>query len=153
VILEKLGRKGDSNQQTYDLQQFEMGGFVAAISKFEAWEMLNGCDKFSASLLEFVIEITADRDSFSVDIEEKNARKEEILEKQQAFLQIQKNGLQEAGEIYDCDGLTLEKIIKCDMYIGDLKDTKGHIIGLTCGNKREDFNLIRGWFIMCMYKC
>lgn len=36
-------------------------------------------------------------------------------------------------QIYDRDGLTLGEFIKGDMYIRDLKNTKGHITGLTCG--------------------
>lgn len=36
-------------------------------------------------------------------------------------------------QIYDRDGLTLGEFIKGDMYIRDLKNTKGHISGLTCG--------------------
>ncbi|KAL9252353.1 WD repeat-containing protein [Drosera capensis] len=35
--------------------------------------------------------------------------------------------------IYDRDGLTIGEFIKGDMYIRDLKNTKGHISGLTCG--------------------
>ncbi|XP_072959988.1 uncharacterized protein [Typha angustifolia] len=37
------------------------------------------------------------------------------------------------AKIYDRDGLTLGEFIKGDMYIRDLKNTKGHISGLTCG--------------------
>ncbi|XP_010415936.1 PREDICTED: WD repeat-containing protein 70 [Camelina sativa] len=37
------------------------------------------------------------------------------------------------AKIYDRDGLTLGEFIKGDMYIRDLKNTKGHICGLTCG--------------------
>ncbi|XP_076944555.1 uncharacterized protein LOC143615275 [Bidens hawaiensis] len=37
------------------------------------------------------------------------------------------------AKIYDRDGLTLGEFIKGDMYIRDLKNTKGHITGLTCG--------------------
>lgn len=36
-------------------------------------------------------------------------------------------------QIYDRDGLTLGEFVKGDMYIRDLKNTKGHITGLTCG--------------------
>lgn len=36
-------------------------------------------------------------------------------------------------QIYDRDGLTLGEFMKGDMYIRDLKNTKGHISGLTCG--------------------
>lgn len=36
-------------------------------------------------------------------------------------------------QIYDRDGLTLGEFVKGDMYIRDLKNTKGHICGLTCG--------------------
>lgn len=36
-------------------------------------------------------------------------------------------------QIYDRDGLTLGEFMKGDMYIRDLKNTKGHICGLTCG--------------------
>lgn len=36
-------------------------------------------------------------------------------------------------QIYDRDGLTLVEFVKGDMYIRDLKNTKGHITGLTCG--------------------
>lgn len=38
-----------------------------------------------------------------------------------------------ALQIYDRDGLTLGEFVKGDMYIRDLKNTKGHITGLTCG--------------------
>lgn len=38
-----------------------------------------------------------------------------------------------ASQIYDRDGLTLGEFVKGDMYIRDLKNTKGHISGLTCG--------------------
>lgn len=37
------------------------------------------------------------------------------------------------AKIYDRDGLTLGEFIKGDMYIRDLKNTKGHISGLTGG--------------------
>ncbi|KAK2986347.1 hypothetical protein RJ640_026611 [Escallonia rubra] len=37
------------------------------------------------------------------------------------------------AKIYDRDGLTLGEFMKGDMYIRDLKNTKGHITGLTCG--------------------
>ncbi|GAA0144889.1 hypothetical protein LIER_05213 [Lithospermum erythrorhizon] len=37
------------------------------------------------------------------------------------------------AKIYDRDGLTLGEFIKGDMYIRDLKHTKGHICGITCG--------------------
>ncbi|KAK4792405.1 hypothetical protein SAY86_022840 [Trapa natans] len=37
------------------------------------------------------------------------------------------------AKIYDRDGLTLGEFIKGDMYIRDLKNTKGHISGLTWG--------------------
>ncbi|KAI3802075.1 hypothetical protein L1987_30200 [Smallanthus sonchifolius] len=37
------------------------------------------------------------------------------------------------AKIYDRDGLALGEFIKGDMYIRDLKNTKGHITGLTCG--------------------
>ncbi|XP_038888479.1 WD repeat-containing protein 70 [Benincasa hispida] len=37
------------------------------------------------------------------------------------------------AKIYDRDGLTLGEFMKGDMYIRDLKNTKGHISGLTCG--------------------
>lgn len=37
------------------------------------------------------------------------------------------------SQIYDRDGLTLGEFVKGDMYIRDLKNTKGHISGLTCG--------------------
>ncbi|KAF9610661.1 hypothetical protein IFM89_023917 [Coptis chinensis] len=37
------------------------------------------------------------------------------------------------AKIYDRDGLTLGEYVKGDMYIRDLKNTKGHISGLTCG--------------------
>nr|GMD12218.1 WD repeat-containing protein 70 [Ipomoea batatas] len=36
-------------------------------------------------------------------------------------------------KIYDRDGLTLAESERGDMYIRDLKNTKGHISGLTCG--------------------
>ncbi|XP_057548841.1 uncharacterized protein LOC130827205 isoform X2 [Amaranthus tricolor] len=45
------------------------------------------------------------------------------------------------AKIYDRDGLTIGEFMKGDMYIRDLKNTKGHISGLTCGewhpNKKE----------------
>ncbi|KAJ0113267.1 hypothetical protein Patl1_01681 [Pistacia atlantica] len=37
------------------------------------------------------------------------------------------------AKIYDRDGLTLGEFVKGDMYIRDLKNTKGHICGLTSG--------------------
>ncbi|KAG9447735.1 hypothetical protein H6P81_013863 [Aristolochia fimbriata] len=37
------------------------------------------------------------------------------------------------AKIYDRDGLSLGEFVKGDMYIRDLKNTKGHISGLTCG--------------------
>ncbi|XP_057438470.1 uncharacterized protein LOC130730471 [Lotus japonicus] len=37
------------------------------------------------------------------------------------------------AKIYDRDGLTLGEFMKGDMYIRDLKNTKGHITGLTWG--------------------
>lgn len=37
------------------------------------------------------------------------------------------------AKIYDRDGLTLGEFVKGDMYIRDLKNTKGHISGLTYG--------------------
>ncbi|XP_071689416.1 uncharacterized protein [Rutidosis leptorrhynchoides] len=37
------------------------------------------------------------------------------------------------AKIYDRDGLTMGEFVKGDMYIRDLKNTKGHITGLTCG--------------------
>ncbi|TVU30443.1 hypothetical protein EJB05_22067 [Eragrostis curvula] len=37
------------------------------------------------------------------------------------------------AKIYDRDGLTLGEFVKGDMYIRDLKNTKGHISGLTSG--------------------
>ncbi|KAL9261513.1 WD repeat-containing protein [Drosera capensis] len=37
------------------------------------------------------------------------------------------------AKIYDRNGLTIGEFIKGDMYIRDLKNTKGHISGLTCG--------------------
>lgn len=37
------------------------------------------------------------------------------------------------AKIYDRDGLTLGEFVKGDMYLRDLKNTKGHITGLTCG--------------------
>ncbi|GAV84173.1 WD40 domain-containing protein [Cephalotus follicularis] len=37
------------------------------------------------------------------------------------------------AKIYDRDGLTLGEFVKGDMYIVDLKQTKGHLSGLTCG--------------------
>eukprot|EP01018_Ginkgo_biloba_P021759 Gb_32940 [translate_table: standard] len=37
------------------------------------------------------------------------------------------------AKIYDRDGLTLGEFAKGDMYLRDLKNTKGHISGLTCG--------------------
>ncbi|OEL27975.1 WD repeat-containing protein 70 [Dichanthelium oligosanthes] len=37
------------------------------------------------------------------------------------------------NQIYDRDGLTLGEFVKGDMYIRDLKNTKGHISGLTGG--------------------
>ncbi|KAL7113212.1 hypothetical protein ACP275_04G048100 [Erythranthe tilingii] len=37
------------------------------------------------------------------------------------------------AKIYDRDGLTLGEFVKGDMYIRDLKNTKGHITGLTYG--------------------
>ncbi|KAH9327103.1 hypothetical protein KI387_007281, partial [Taxus chinensis] len=37
------------------------------------------------------------------------------------------------AKIYDRDGLTLGEFVKGDMYLRDLKNTKGHISGLTCG--------------------
>lgn len=36
-------------------------------------------------------------------------------------------------QIYDRDGLTSEEFIKGDMYLCDLMNTKGHLLGLTCG--------------------
>lgn len=36
-------------------------------------------------------------------------------------------------QIYDRDGLTLGEFVRGDMYIRDLKNTKGHISGLTGG--------------------
>ncbi|KAM1044514.1 hypothetical protein ACFX13_036386 [Malus domestica] len=39
----------------------------------------------------------------------------------------------EKSMIYDRDRLTLGEFVKEDMYIRDLKNTKGHISGLTCG--------------------
>lgn len=36
-------------------------------------------------------------------------------------------------QIYDRDGLTLGEFLRGDMYIRDLKNTKGHISGLTGG--------------------
>ncbi|XP_074268443.1 uncharacterized protein LOC141591854 [Silene latifolia] len=45
------------------------------------------------------------------------------------------------AKIFDRDGLTIGEFVKGDMYIRDLKNTKGHITGLTCGewhpNKKE----------------
>uniref|UniRef100_A0A803M949 Transducin/WD40 repeat-like superfamily protein n=1 Tax=Chenopodium quinoa TaxID=63459 RepID=A0A803M949_CHEQI len=45
------------------------------------------------------------------------------------------------AKIYDRDGLTIGEFVKGDMYIRDLKNTKGHISGITCGewhpNKKE----------------
>lgn len=37
------------------------------------------------------------------------------------------------AKIYDRDGLTIGEFVKGDMYIRDLKNTKGHISGITCG--------------------
>ncbi|GMH20434.1 hypothetical protein Nepgr_022275 [Nepenthes gracilis] len=37
------------------------------------------------------------------------------------------------AKIYDRDGLTIGEFMKGDMYIRDLKNTKGHISGITCG--------------------
>ncbi|KAM7501520.1 hypothetical protein LguiB_000424 [Lonicera macranthoides] len=37
------------------------------------------------------------------------------------------------AKIYDHDGLTLGEFVKGDMHICDLKNTKGHKMGLTCG--------------------
>lgn len=37
------------------------------------------------------------------------------------------------AKIYDRDGLTVGEFVKGDMYIRDLKNTKGHITGITCG--------------------
>ncbi|KAM7496156.1 hypothetical protein LguiA_020570 [Lonicera macranthoides] len=37
------------------------------------------------------------------------------------------------AKIYDRDGLTLGEFVKGDMHICDLKNTKGHKMGLTCG--------------------
>ncbi|GAB2298556.1 hypothetical protein Dimus_032623 [Dionaea muscipula] len=37
------------------------------------------------------------------------------------------------AKIYDRDGLSIGEFVKGDMYIRDLKNTKGHISGLTCG--------------------
>ena len=37
------------------------------------------------------------------------------------------------AQIYDRDGLTLGEFLRGDMYIRDLKNTKGHISGLTGG--------------------
>lgn len=37
------------------------------------------------------------------------------------------------AKVYDRDGLTLGEFVKGDMYIRDLKNTKGHISGLTWG--------------------
>ncbi|KAL8143010.1 hypothetical protein V2J09_016042 [Rumex salicifolius] len=37
------------------------------------------------------------------------------------------------AKIYDRDGITIGEFMKGDMYIRDLKNTKGHISGLTCG--------------------
>lgn len=37
------------------------------------------------------------------------------------------------AKIFDRDGLTLGEFVKGDMYLRDLKNTKGHISGLTCG--------------------
>jgi WD40 repeat protein len=38
------------------------------------------------------------------------------------------------AKIYDRDGFTLGEFVKGDMYIRDLKNTKGHISGLTGGH-------------------
>ncbi|XP_031486084.1 uncharacterized protein LOC116254687 [Nymphaea colorata] len=37
------------------------------------------------------------------------------------------------AKIFDRDGLTLGEFVRGDMYLRDLKNTKGHISGLTCG--------------------
>lgn len=42
------------------------------------------------------------------------------------------------AKIYDRDGLTIGEFVKGDMYIRDLKNTKGHISGLTCGEWHPD---------------
>ncbi|KAL6516219.1 hypothetical protein OROGR_019524 [Orobanche gracilis] len=49
----------------------------------------------------------------------------------QSFRQIEPSEAQ--AKIYDRDGLPLGEFVKGDMYIRDLKNTKGHISGLTCG--------------------
>ncbi|KAJ8553002.1 hypothetical protein K7X08_020395 [Anisodus acutangulus] len=48
----------------------------------------------------------------------------------QSFRQLEPS---EGHQIYDRDGLTLGEFVRGDMYIHDLKNTKGHISGLTCG--------------------
>lgn len=47
----------------------------------------------------------------------------------EVFLTLRLHQLQ----IYDRDGLSLGEFMKGDMYIRDLKNTKGHITGLTWG--------------------
>ncbi|KMT05771.1 hypothetical protein BVRB_7g166120 [Beta vulgaris subsp. vulgaris] len=42
------------------------------------------------------------------------------------------------AKIYDRDGLTIGEFVKGDMYIRDLKNTKGHISGITCGEWHPD---------------
>ncbi|KAL9239077.1 hypothetical protein vseg_013429 [Gypsophila vaccaria] len=42
------------------------------------------------------------------------------------------------AKIYDRDGITIGEFVKGDMYIRDLKNTKGHITGLTCGEWHPD---------------
>ncbi|KAF5835856.1 WD40-repeat-containing domain protein [Dunaliella salina] len=37
------------------------------------------------------------------------------------------------AKIYDRNGLTLGEFMRGDMYIRDMKNTKGHVTGLTCG--------------------
>lgn len=41
-------------------------------------------------------------------------------------------------QIYDRDGLTIGEFVKGDMYIRDLKNTKGHISGITGGEWHPD---------------
>eukprot|EP00967_Tisochrysis_lutea_P010386 scaffold11942_cov23-Tisochrysis_lutea.AAC.1 len=37
------------------------------------------------------------------------------------------------AKLYDRNGLTLGEFMRGDMYIRDMKNTKGHVTGLTCG--------------------
>ncbi|KAI5354125.1 hypothetical protein L3X38_007020 [Prunus dulcis] len=66
------------------------------------------------------------------------------------FRQLEQSEGSAQAKIYDCDGLTLGEFVKGDIYIRDLKNTKGHISGLTCGEwhprtKDNHFDIVRGW--------